>query len=528
MNFRAEDIPYQQSQLEDKGTDRLPVNVPSYEELIEHSGLSTQLFSKERYQEYKRELGQEVRLIDALLGEFGRIIVTIDSVETKSALLEMQLRLAKDAIWGYQSRVRDLKDQKDLFPGKKRWFLVEHQVESLLEDLRDFKFLVSNLQQMGLWQSPSLGHSKAELIGAGQSVEPDLQSAYARYDLTPTRFEKVLDGTIEHADDVTSQTIVVNSGMAGVTMALGLAPELTSEQAKVLGEDDVYFENEGQQLGIGSLVGIENLLLYKPSEFVEEIEREDPHIIFFEPVANSVKMPAIDPEAVVRTSTAHPVRVIVMDYTVSGPLLDLKRITSALDDHTVLLAVTSLQKLYEEGQDVTSGGMVTVLAKKTASKPATDALYGLRAIRKRIGATMSTSNLTLFQRLSPEQIKEHAFQIGKNVRVLSDALDAIDGVKTHRGPDGKEHRATSAFFYLTFAEPIAEHVEKKVIEHAREQNLSVSLGMSFGFRDTRIMSNNKTAIRVCPGVENEREMALLQKIFVQSIAEAKAESKTSP
>lgn len=526
MNLRTEGIP-QQGIDEQKNRERIPVNVTSYEALLDSSSLTPELFSRERYQEYQRELVAEVKLADALVDEFARVIATIDGVEEKSTLLTAHVRLAKDALWGFRSRLREMKDQKDLFPVHGARYLIENQIEDLLNDLRDFKFVVSNLSQMGLWQSPSLGHSKKELLGAGQSVEFDLQSVYARYDLSPVRFEKILNDTIEHGNDVASQTVIVNSGMAAVTIALGVARSLTSEHAKVLGQDDTYFENEGQLLATADAVGIDQLFLGKPSEFIQEIDREDPQIIFFEPVANSPKMPTIDSVDVVHSRTQHPVRVVVMDYTASGPLVDFKPITDALDDHTVLLAVTSLQKLYEEGQDVTSGGMVTVLAKRTASKPSTDALYELRAIRKRIGATMSTSNLTLLQRLSPEQMKEHAFQIGKNVRMLSDALGSLQGVTTFRGPDRKDGRATSAFFYVSFEKPIAELVEKKVLEHARERNLSVSLGMSFGFRDTHLMSNSKTMMRVCPGVENEREMAVLQRVFEQSIQEAQAETKTS-
>lgn len=522
MNFRAEGIPQQHSD-EQKKQERIPVNVPSYEVLLESSSLTPELFSRERYEVYQRELVTEVKLADVLVDEFARVIGTIDGVEEKRTLLTAHVRLAKDALWGFRSRLREMKDQKDLFPVHGAQYLIENQIEDLLNDLRDFKFVVSNLSQMGLWQSPSLGHSKRDLIGAGQSVESDLQAVYARYDLCPIRFEKILDGTIEHSRAVTSQTVIVNSGMSAVTMALGVARKLTHEHAKVLGQDDTYFENEGLLLATADAVGLDQLFLGKPSEFIQEIDREDPQIIFFEPVANSPHMPTIDSTAVMHSPTQHPVRVVVMDYTASGPLIDFKPITDALDDHTVLLAVTSLQKLYEQGQDVTSGGMVTVLAKKGASKPATEAFYELRAIRKRIGATMSTSNLTLFQRLSSEQIKEHAFQIGKNVHALSDALGSLEGVTTFRGPDRKDSRATSAFFYLSFESPIANLVEKKVLEHAREQYLSVSLGMSFGFRDTRIMANSKTAIRVCPGVENEREMAVLQRVFEQSIEEAQAE-----
>ncbi len=500
--------------------ERIPINIPSYDDLVKLSGLSKDVFPPEKYDSYKEEIRREVKLVVALLEEFGRITKTMDEAEGKSPLLDTMTRVAVEHLRALQTRLANIQNQGDLFPSRPRQFLVELQLDELLNDLREFKFVLTNLQSMGAWQSPSLEHSVREHVGVGQKLEPDLIALYARYDLSPKRMEQTLQDALELDKDVHGETILVNSGMSAITIATAAVTKSLDASSHVLGQEDSYFENEKHLLSMVDRKDFAEFSIEKPAHFLDAILREDPQVIFFEPVGNSPHMPFINPEAVLRTPTNHSKRYVIMDYTASGSLLEVNRLAHVLDDSTVLLAVTSLQKLYEEGHDVASGGMVNVI---TRSKVGQEIVVDLRVARTMIGGQMSTSSLGLLSRLSPERIRQHGLSIGKNVRDLAEALKDIPGVHVWRGPDVEDGQALSAFFYLEFQQAgIPRKVEDSLLKKARAHGIELTVGSSFGFRSTRIFAGDGS-IRVCPGVENSRQLAVLQEIFREAIKEAQAE-----
>jgi hypothetical protein len=240
----------------------------------------------------------------------------------------------------------------------------------------------------------------------------------------------------------------------------------------------------------------------------EEIKEIDPEVFILEYPSNSVREAAVDLEEIFSMDTQNDTRYIVLDYTSVGTDKDFSNLTAKLNDEDVLFLVTSLQKMYQGGDDLARGGMVSIVSNWFKKK---DNLgRKLETINEIYGTNISANDLTSYFPISIENLKNYSRRIKENVNKLAANLRSsfkikessfIKKITVHE--DGEDQ----AFLRVKFENTSLQN--KFLTEFPKsidDENLSVFEGNSFGFRDTRIAKGQPKAVRISPGKENIRQI----------------------
>lgn len=510
----------------DKTHGELPLlNLPSYEEVLEVSKLSSEQFSLSKYELYITSLRGRITLIKDqeryLSEQMSQLNRHLNASGNKS--LVAQYELVQQDIDSLSSSIADTTNQSDLFPVDNDWLLLEEQLDTISSKIRDLKFAVANLYTAGGFQAVSVSSSKERQIGVGQQAESDLYSEYARYDLDPKKTEKYFDELIQKPEGIHSQTLLFGSGMAAVTTVLTLARNVHPAGNYLFGSQ-MYFENKNQA------ERIENELLFQRFEIFDESNdddlaekmKSDPSVIFTEPIGNSKNLPSVDLKKVLESPTTNDRRIIIIDTTLSGPNFDYEKLIEDLDHTSVLVLITSLQKLYQEGDGVASAGIATVISRDTEIQA--EVTSKLKAFRGMLGTNITPHNLKLIQRLDAEVVNGYSETVGKNVTELASGLQQMNSSiveKVVTGPVNDKGTSTSAVLYLQFKRECGQEFVNRAINRAAERGIQLTDGASFGFRTTRLMviGGDDFAVRICPGIENPRQLAVIEEIFEETLKE---------
>jgi hypothetical protein len=245
-----------------------------------------------------------------------------------------------------------------------------------------------------------------------------------------------------------------------------------------------------------------------------------------ETIGNMRDMPSVDVDDILQTDTRHSRRLVVLDITLSGPNFDSKRLLRAMDEQTVVILVNSLQKLYQEGDGVAAAGALTILSR---NKDWTDEITAkLHAFRGMLGTHVTPQNVKLLQRISPEAVREFAHRIGMNVTEIATSLretpsPPLSKVVTSRTTaDGSSEAAA---FYLHFSVECGQAFVDRAVAVASDRGLQLTDGASFGFKTTRLMviGGDQTAVRICPSIENPRQVSQLIEVFKTALREIETE-----
>lgn len=498
-----------------------PINIPSYDDVLEYSNLSESVFDKKDYREYVESFKERTNLIKEQEQIFTEQLKSLKKYyERGSEIFKKHFDLVEDLLSDFSKSINSMMNQKDLAPSSEDWFLVEDQVDHLANQARDLKFAISNLLSIGGFQSVSIKSSKGEQIGPGQLSETELGAVYARSDISPRSTESHYDAMIEMSENAENETLLMGSGMSALTVGLGLTKSELPDAQYLIG-DNLYFENDRYLEQLASEVGIDNMDLFSDNEDMKEQLKDDPQVILTEPVGNTPEMVVTDIEEIVKTPTDHEQRFVLVDYTLTGPNYDFSEITEKLDDKTVLILFSSLQKMHEEGDDIAPAGMITAVAKDgQQTEKLTKKMRGLRSI---LGANITSQSLSLLQNTSPESTREYAEKIQNNVKELSSFIESlgtniIDKVVTP--PLDKNGNSQGALFYLHFTEKVGTDFIDKLIEKAKSKNLQVVDGSSFGFRDSRLTTlQEDKVVRFSPGIENPRKLEKMKQIIEEALNE---------
>jgi hypothetical protein len=284
----------------------------------------------------------------------------------------------------------------------------------------------------------------------------------------------------------------------------------------------LYFENKNQAEQLEEEKFFSGLSTFDEmnSEDLDARLQNDPQFLFVEPVGNTENMPSVDLVKIIKSPTSHDRRIIIIDNTLCGTNLDTKKILENLDDNTVVLLISSLQKLYEEGDDVASAGMITLLSKNDA---VTSQVYKkIKALRGMLGTNITPYHLKLIQKIDPPMIKEHIHKIGVNVAELSSFMQGLQSSVLEKvvTSDIENGVSQAAVFYVHFNKEIGHDFINKILNKSTKRNLQVVYGASFGFKNTRMaVIEDPHQVRICPGIENPREIAVLKEIIEESLRE---------
>ena len=225
---------------------------------------------------------------------------------------------------------------------------------------------------------------------------------------------------------------------------------------------------------------------------------------------------------------------LVMDTSVLGPTFDFSRYTAGLiiPPNLHFIQVNSLQKFYEEGQELSTGGAITV----TSAGGKEDMMSQLRAIRAQTGGRLSTRQLQLLSTLgfNKDIARERTERIHRNALDLARFLEeeiskypeesiklVFPGIQSH--PDYEIGKRNFNFFgpFVFLSVGSVEQNERfdDILRQKMAEKGAISyLKNSFGFAHFASFSYFAGQIyRYCAGEEDEKQMALIKESFREAL-----------
>ena len=519
----------------------LPVNVPSYQEIISSTRLNEVEFTQKDYERYCESLRERMHVIieqtERLRGMFDRLrnIVEVDEKQKPSGLF----LAGQEQLKRIDERLDVALHQKDFFSVIDSAYLPEVQLDSLSEDLRGLKEILMYAALQGSYQSPATDQKHAQQGFQRSRVQnevSDIAPTYARFNAAPENIENKLHSVVSLPEGIEGKTFLYGSGMgalAGVsTFAL---TETAGSDSKILFGASSYFETQAQADIWRKTLPPEKVVTFDEREegdFDRALE-QNPRVIVTEHVVNTSELPVVPIEKI----TKHPyegdgIRFIIIDYTMSGPTFDVSRYIDKIGDNDVLVLVTSLQKLYQEGDDMVPGGMATFAVSKTSTVSLRDMESRIRLLRGVLGVNATTQSIISLSLTNPDAIRSHAEQIGRNVSELAASFPRENKVVSSIFEPPRLATGTSEgmVFTVNFSDvSTKERFMARALELAERKGIRISEGSSFGFRSTRLWTNRQPindslTVRIAPGTENERQVAVLKQIFSQAVEFASGEN----
>lgn len=497
----------------------LPANLPTRQEIIDYSHLSETDFDESRYREYIQSFLERVRLLrDQEVHLRSDFHALEPFYEKGTGTYKEHVALVEGLLGEFSSDFDNFLHQKDMFRRDTRWFLAESQVENLSLQIRDLKQAMANLYTIGTYHSVTQRTSLQADIGPGQYARGETASLYARTSLNPRETEEYLGTLLSPGDGIRHETILTANGMAALTTVLSL---VKSEKfnGRYLIADNPYHELTKAFEHMLSERGIKESGFEPAETLVHRMKEDDPDVIFVEPIQNNPEMREIDVLSLASVPTKHDRRFFVLDYTLSGLNLAINDIVEKSDPHDVFLLVTSLHKMYEQGDDITPAGVIHIVGKtSTEIEPVVEKL---RALRSMLGTHVAVPSLLLLQKISPDAVKEYSGAIERNVATLSHALRRIDSPlvkKIVTAPEDESGASRGLVFVIQFHQKIGPRFIGEILEKAKEHNLQVSEKAAFGYRHTTLgPMGDESVVRVGPGVENSRQIEELKQIFEEAL-----------
>lgn len=504
----------------DSKTDKqIPVNLPTREEIIRNSHLSEAIFDEKKYQEYIQSFENRIQLLheqEALLqADFDALKPFSDK---GGDVYRKHFHLVGELLSRLSADIYNVLNQKDLFPYDKNWFLIEDQVDSLSSQVRNMKYAMANLYSIDTYHSIAGKASLRALVGPGQYSREEIASPYTRTHLAPRQTEEYFASLLPSIENIHSETILTANGMAALTTVLALVKS-ERNNGKYLIASNSYYEVTKAFEHMLNEVGIKEPKFQPPETLLRHIEIDDPDMIFVEPIQNNPDMHEIDMLSLVSTPTKHDKRFVVIDNTLSGLNLAMRDIVKESNPQNILLFISSLHKMHEQGDDVAPAGVIHVVGPN--STEIESVTQKLRALRAFLGVNITTPSLLLLQKISPDSVEKYSNIIGKNVTALARDLRSVNSpiVKKIVSASENESGASGALaFFIHFKHEVAVKFIDKVLEKAKEHRLQVTARAAFGYRHTSLeIPADPTIVRIAPGVENPRQIEILKQIFREAL-----------
>lgn len=342
---------------------------------------------------------------------------------------------------------------------------------------------------------------------------------YARYGTLSLRaFELRMRETLGF-DPSTQELLATSSGMAAYqvleTFLLrnALLPDDTIAYAPY-----IYFEGQEQML---RLPGFRHVTLssYGVEQILREVAREDPRVVFLDPVANCPGMPTIDLRNLANSTRdgSWKNRWLVIDGTmVSGGLNPFAWFNGP--DHPRILYYESGSKYLQLGMDLQMAGMCVFNV---------DLYQEMYTNRRNSGTTMYSSQIACFPRYNRDTLlarmkllSRNAGQIASTLQGESDRAGGIVvGFPSAAEQLGWQH--AGGVVTLEFADfdhnsrACLERYIEMLLAECRSRNVALTRGVSFGFGVTRVSAASAMAknadpfLRFSAGEETREEMETL-------------------
>lgn len=368
------------------------------------------------------------------------------------------------------------------------------------------------------WQSPAIAASGSRQRAIYQEPVLAFQNDYQRYALPLQAAEAALQALHLPIGAVEPRSWLFASGMAALATLL---QALQAETGPWLIGSHLYFESQ-RLLQDRDAVRVDET---RPAEVVAAIRAQQPTVVVLDGLANSSALPALDLGVIVTALADLPGpvrRTLLVDTTLLGPAFEPAEWWAGRDWPEGLRLVTyrSLQKLDQEGLDLTAAGEVTVWSRAPWSLEGWRQLcgalppeVGLRSLPLPDRATW----LRRFARLERNTALLGAWMGDQRTPWLTQVTVA-DGrsLQGHVGP----------LFWAAWTDALDADDAQRFCQHlvatAMGQGVPLAYGSSFGFAATRVAAFTRwggtgTALRVAPGVENLARLARVADVVAAAL-----------
>lgn len=407
------------------------------------------------------------------------------------------------------------------------------QVSSLEAELRWGMNTVAHVRGSLEWCSAAYDQSRsAQFFGIGAQDNPTVN--YERYENNRVRqIENQLLQVLGLPADTFAATLT-SSGMAAYSLIESyLIRDRLAAGSTVLTAPYIYFEASEQLLSLPHLRFV-RAADYSTRALLDAAREHRPELILLDPVANTPDQRMTDVGAVLaalRTmDLGHPVTVVVDGTVVSGAVPGDWLVS---DDRVQVIYYESCSKYLQLGLDATMAGLVIHPVALRAR---------LDRLRRNTGTILYRHSTSLFPSYDRETFLKRMHRISSNALSVAEHLTSNAIVSrtvrvTYPGhPGHPDHEVARSIGHaggcVTF-QFVAEGDNNRsqleafiddVLHRAREADLHLTKGVSFGFSTPRISAASSMAeneppfLRLYVGDRGEYATDLMAKVLAEAFA----------
>jgi cystathionine beta-lyase/cystathionine gamma-synthase len=338
------------------------------------------------------------------------------------------------------------------------------------------------------WQSPDFGNSIMAQHGIFQKRIYSFYNDYQRYRVNTSVVEKNFNSFNKEIAGINPKTWLFNSGMGAFNTLLQSLPDFHNS-VKLAG-NNLYFE-------VLSLLKYHKNIFFineeNTNEIISFIQEKQPDYLFFDPVANSARLPVFNFkhlfEYYKKIPPEKPVSIII-DITLTLHFFDVTAFfTEAFPNNLNIFLYRSLQKLDQNGLDMVTGGIITHYGNLNLP------LDGFR----QLGTTPTETEVLTVEYLGTEFTENRFIRHCRNTLLIAGFLN-----KKNKGsilesvqhpflqkniPDKSYLQVPLCFFSLKdyFNLEDCNFFLSELIRISKIKNFNIIAGTSFGFNFSRIM-----------------------------------------
>jgi threonine dehydratase len=411
--------------------------------------------------------------------------------------------------------------------------LADHQLSLMEAELRWGLSTVAQVRGSLEWCSAAYDQSRsAQFFGIGAQDSPTVN--YERYE--SKRVQQIEDQLLQvlglPAD--TFAATVTSSGMAAYSLIESyLLRDRLAAGSCVLTAPYIYFEASEQLLSLPHLTHV-RAAGYSTEELLAAVREHAPNLVLLDPVANTAEQRMTDVGAFLAALRAMPLEhrvTLVVDGTVVSGALPADWLVS--DDHVEVIYYESCSKYLQLGLDATMAGVVIY---PVELRPR------LERLRRNTGTILYRPGAHLFPTFDRAEFTQRTQRIAANAYAVADrlcndpAVSGLVGVNYPGHPSHPDHAMARSIGHaggcVTFefrAEGANNRTEldvfiDNVLHRARQADLFLTKGVSFGFTTPRISAASSMAesespfLRLYVGDRGAFANELLAEVFAESFA----------
>lgn len=349
------------------------------------------------------------------------------------------------------------------------------------------------------WQSPSFDYSYYSEAGSQTGKIIGTINDYKRdRHLDEEAFEnKFLKEYIDRPAGFGMRALLTSSGMSAFTTVFNFLLGEQKLNSFVLVGKSSYFQYKGiiQNTMKGKMLIFDEV---NTSQIVSMVKQTKPGVMFIDTLSNSADIPVPDLPEIFKQINSHCSRelYIIIDNTTLSIFCQPFAILKKRNKNIHLIVFESLIKYIHLGLDRSTGGIIIASGKDA---------YQLFEYRKNLGTNITDSSVYCFPRPNREILKKRLLRFHRNATFLALKLDEY--IKNTDTPvvqiiyPNIDHGTylsaklslpfSGSFLNLKFKEPYQsvsfyKNFIRRVISNAREKNVDILAGTSFGLNTTRI------------------------------------------